>query len=276
MNARRLCLLCYDTLPAMTNLLLDQFTVTLRSATAGRSAPVFLMAALCSLLSSCGTTGRILPHESAVAAVHRLAGSNFSESGVSRGASGPATAISSARAGAPRRGDGARQALQLSLGSRQLDKALWTPTDEPAVGGVAFLNENPDTIGFEFGLSLGRDSESAILPGIGVVDADLQMLELSAGVRKTFMPEQDVQPFVGVGVSLVDVDYEVSVPGFGYASDGDSTFGVYAHAGVLFPINEQVRLGIDGRILRGTDGEIAGIDGDVDYEQVALILEFRF
>ena len=168
--------------------------------------------------------------------------------------------------------------LQVSISDRQLDEDLWRPVDQPVAVGAAYVYEDPETIGYELGLNFARDSESGVFTSsLGALPASVsfEALEVTAGVRKTFLPDAAIQPFVSAGFAFVTGDIEVEALGL-TASENDSTAGLYARAGFLVPLGDRFRIGLDAKILRATDVNVSGFSGDVDYEQFGLVFEWSF
>ena len=166
--------------------------------------------------------------------------------------------------------------VQLTLSDRQLDEAIWAPTDSPLAVGVAYVSEDPATLGFELGLSYARDSETGFIPGLNsALTVDFDMLELSAGIRKTLLQDKPIQPFVGAGVSFVALDYGGQSSGISF-TESDSSAGVYVRAGLMIPLSERFKIGVDAKVLRGTQVDLFGFSFDVDYEQFGLVFEIQF
>jgi hypothetical protein len=158
--------------------------------------------------------------------------------------------------------------ISFYLGQRSLDEDFWAPVEDQAVFAVDYARETPGSVvGFEVGLAGSYDNEN-----VAGFDIDGTTAELYGGVRKTFVTGSVVRPVLGAGLSLIDA--EVQVAGFG--SGDDTSLAGYAHGGVDFDITEAFFLGLDLRWLFGSDIEIAGISGDADYVQLALVIGFAF
>lgn len=158
--------------------------------------------------------------------------------------------------------------LRLLLGMGQLDEDEWAPTEEPILFGGEFVYQGRDSwLGFEFGTRLAGDYEE-----VNNVDLSLFVSELYAGPAMLFMRGSPVQPYIGAGVSLVLV-YADAESGFVAVEDDDVSFGFYAHAGLAFKVG-QFLMGVDARILTGTDLDMFGTSTDVDGEQYSLFFGF--
>lgn len=165
--------------------------------------------------------------------------------------------------------------IHVLLGKAMLDKDDWEPVDEPLVLGLGYAREGArDPLGFELGLQIGADEETADL-GFGPMDFTSSFVELAGGVRKTWLRDRVVQPYVGGGLSLINVSAEAEQGGVS-VDDDDSTVGIYLHGGVMFAPGEHFEIGLDVRIVRGTDVSLFGASGDVDSEQIALVFGWNF
>ena len=160
------------------------------------------------------------------------------------------------------------------LGARQLDDTpAWRPLDEPFVFAVEAEFHGADSIlGPEIGLSLAADGDEIM--GIDVQSA---FAELYVGLRLTgtFGSSGSLHPYVGAGGSFVFADI-TGVSGLLEVSDDDVSFGAYVHAGIYWTFGRAFSLGVDGRVLAGTDVELLGVSTDADYEQLALLFGVGF
>ncbi|MFP6685404.1 MAG: hypothetical protein VB934_11850, partial [Polyangiaceae bacterium] len=167
-------------------------------------------------------------------------------------------------------------AFNVLLGSRALDSDYWGPTDGPVVFGLGYMHERAEApLGFEVGFQFGRDSESIFVSGLGTLDLAVDVGNVYVGMRKTFLRDKVVQPFLGAGVELGFTSVEGSL-GAVVVDDNDTSGGVYFHGGLLFQVTGSVRLGVDVRIGRGSDVTLFDVDGDLDYEQFGLLMEVLF
>jgi opacity protein-like surface antigen len=86
-----------------------------------------------------------------------------------------------------------------------------------------------------------------------------------------------VRPYVGGGASLIAINVDAEGSGAGGSasiSDDDVGVGLYLHGGAAWQVASSFRLGLDLRYLTGTDVDLFGVNGDVDYAQAALFLGF--
>ncbi|NUP96253.1 MAG: hypothetical protein HUU28_08835 [Planctomycetaceae bacterium] len=154
------------------------------------------------------------------------------------------------------------------LGAQQLDEDDWAPTDEPIVFGAELTQQKPGAwAGFEVGTRLAGDSAT-----VNGVDVSLVSWELYGGARRTFFTESDLQPYIGAGITLLLVALEGD-SGWNTTSDEDVSLGAYVHAGCSYRI-DQLLLGLDVRLVGGTDVDLYGYSSDMDSTQVCLFVGF--
>lgn len=197
----------------------------------------------------------------ALAALSALA----SCAGFDQEATGPAAARTAARS-SPAEHHANR--LAFYLGGRKLDEDLYAPVDEQGVFAIEYARETPGSaVGFELGLQGGREQDEVL-----GTDVESTTSELYLGLRKSVPTGSLVRPVFGAGLALVATSIDVA----GFGDDEDASLAGYAHAGVLFDLTESFFLGLDLRGLFGSDIELAGLDGDADYAQLALAIGFSF
>lgn len=153
--------------------------------------------------------------------------------------------------------------ISFYLGQRNLDEDDWSPVDEQVTLGVEFSQQKPgDMVGWEVGLMGSNDKDH-----IAGTDVEVSTGEVYGGLRKTF-GTGSFRPYIGGGLSFIHLDADVT----GIGDDDDSSAAGYVHGGVAFALSESFFLGLDLRVLFGSDLEIAGFDTDADYGQLALVL----
>lgn len=159
-------------------------------------------------------------------------------------------------------------------GTRSMNDDSWEPTDDQEVEGltVDFGGKNWPVY-LAVGYSESEDKgELSSFPILGSVDLDSQLSEWDVGVRKIWSVKP-VRPYIGGGVAFIDTDAEVSSV-LGSRSDSDSTQGLYVEGGIVWRIGQAFNLGIDGRIVEGTDVTLFDQDGDADYWQLGALIGF--
>jgi len=156
------------------------------------------------------------------------------------------------------------------LGWRGLDEDYWSPVEDQAVVGVTVdFGKEGWPVFLEAGLQ-GSAGDDNVLD-IGDVSVTGSVGELSFGVNKTWQPAGNIRPFIGGGLASVTATYEVDTF-LGDVDDDDTSLGVYLHGGVFWRLGKRFNIGVDGRILAGTDITLFGADGDADYAQLGLVL----
>lgn len=154
---------------------------------------------------------------------------------------------------------------------------FWAPVDEPASFGfeVDFAPKK-SPVHVALGMNFAGETERVAGTYFGETGkVGVGFLEFSAGfvwhpVKKAF-----ARPYLGAGVLRTfafigaGTDYWIS-------GETDQSFGFYGNVGIFFKVGDTFNIGIDGRLVRGTSITLAGIDGNVDYSQVSLLLGFSW
>ncbi len=172
-------------------------------------------------------------------------------------------------------GDEPRTVFEGLVGARSLDEDDFEPVDDQFVLGATIAHEPAGwPIGIEFSVQRSDDSDTIDLPPFGSVGTDAELLELALGLRgSTPLGDSPFSVFAGAGVSLIEGDVTASFAGL-QGSEDDSTTGFYFHTGAVWNSGENVHLGVDLRALLGAELDLAGIDVDADYTQIAFIFGF--
>lgn len=123
-------------------------------------------------------------------------------------------------------------------------------------------------VGVEAGFQFSDDSDTRD-GGSGTVRSELDVYELYAGLRKTFVAADGrLHPYVSGGLSYLNAKIAAS-PGSDLDFDDDDSFGIYLRAGVYYRPTGNLRIGLDFRKLFGT--HLSGTGGkDLDYDQITL------
>jgi hypothetical protein len=157
--------------------------------------------------------------------------------------------------------------LSLFVAQRSLDEQDYQPVERQPTLGIEYANESrEDRFGWEVALFASRDEDDS-----AGVEYTGSTREASFGIRKSFGTRK-ARPYVGGGLAYVDAKVDPS----GAASDSDGSFAGYFHFGFDVPVTPSFLLGLDIRVLHGSELEIAGLDTDADYAQVALKIGFSF
>lgn len=160
------------------------------------------------------------------------------------------------------------------IGGRGLDEDFWEPVDgQGVIGATVDFGGASWPINMEAGFyaSAAEDElfDSTLLADVDVTGA---VVEFCFGVNKTWKPQGNVRPFIGGGLSSVAAALDLDAGIFGDVDDDDSSLGAYVHGGVFWRIGSRFNIGLDARILTGTDIELFGVEGDADYFQLGMLL----
>ncbi len=162
------------------------------------------------------------------------------------------------------------ETVHVMIGEMNLsDDGFWSPLDEPWSFGIEYASTTTKTgFGPELGLHFWGDST-----GSSSSDEDLGAIEFSVGVRNTWDPGRNrPHPYIGVGGTFLAANLQ----GPGY-DESDGSIGLYGHAGITIPLGPGMDIGVDYRVVRGTESDLPGlIESDYDYDRLALVLGWSF
>ncbi|MEZ5988984.1 MAG: hypothetical protein R3F30_07645 [Planctomycetota bacterium] len=172
----------------------------------------------------------------------------------------------------------------LTLGSRGIDEPeLFPGIDSKLAIGSEFAWTAPGSVfGFEIGLTISV-ADGEFLNGLSqVVEETSGIFEFYFGPRLDFeLGSSRFHLVLGAGPSFVTVTDERTVTGLRVESDDDS-LGLYGHAGLFYDASEEIQLGLDLRVLGGTEFELyqdifaPPLEGSADSSQLALAVAIRF
>lgn len=172
--------------------------------------------------------------------------------------------------------DGMAGNVEFFIGQAYLTD-FFAPVDEPASFGFE-VDFAPKKSPVHVALGMNFAGETKHVTGTyfdqtGKVGAGF--VEFSAGFVWQPVRKSIVRPYLGGGVVRM---FAFVGEGSDYWIDGDNdqSFGFYGNAGLYFKVGDTFNIGIDGRAVRGTNITLAGIEGDVDYNQVSLLLGFSW
>jgi hypothetical protein len=172
--------------------------------------------------------------------------------------------------------DGMTGNVQLLIGQIWLQDQ-WAPLDEPATFGVEVdFGPKKSIVHVALGFNVAFEEQTVPTPFFGVTgDVGFGIAEFSAGFLVHPVKKAQVRPYIGAGIvrTFVGVGSDWD---FWSGGETDSTFGFYGNLGVFFKVGDVFNIGLDGRIVRGTEVTLAGIETDVDYEQASLLLGFSW
>lgn len=155
--------------------------------------------------------------------------------------------------------------ISVSLGQRFIDDDF-EPVEDEFTYGVEFSKDLPSApLWWEVGFFASDDEDSG-------TNAEGSTQEFYGGVRRYFEdPGSKLHPYVGGGLSFMNAELDG-----GFIEDDDNVIGLYVHGGAVYDITPEWALGLDLRIFIGEDAELFGIDGSVDYTQLAVTASCRF
>jgi len=164
--------------------------------------------------------------------------------------------------------------ISLTVGQRSFEDDLAEPVDDQL-----FLALNIEVVpvnswlALDFGLNYSVDRVTQNSGGLGVVDLEVDVWELSAGLHHEFkLGRSPIRPYIGAGASILLVDAMLTdSAGASLFEDQDTVLGTYARGGLLFEIGQGNQLGIDLRYLSGEAANIGGLMVDSDYVTVGVI-----
>jgi hypothetical protein len=135
---------------------------------------------------------------------------------------------------------------------------------QPIYGAEIEGFDASDGNGYEAGVQYAAKSSNS-----SGNSTETRLTEFYGGYRKTFRADQSLQPYVSVGLSVLDGAVD-----FGTNSGDDTAFGVYVRAGLNWAF-DRLRFGIDYKHLFASL-DLAGANVDADYDQIALTAGFAF
>ena len=163
--------------------------------------------------------------------------------------------------------------LNFVYGSRYLSQSYWSPVDiQETYGATLDLGGAHWPVNVAVGYLESHDTDRIANSPVAV-DLDVHIHEFSIGVEKVWQAGPVVRPFVGGGFAFVTAEATVESV-LGTTRDDHDTNGFYFDGGVFFRLGPAFNLGIDGRILSGTDVTLFRQHGDADYWQVGAIFGF--
>ena len=157
--------------------------------------------------------------------------------------------------------------VNFTLGERSLDEDDFEPVeDQDAIGVTVFLQQDTWPVSLALGYYTSDDSASVFDPLLGTLGLKAELTEFSVGVAKVWDDFEHARPFIGGGLTFLEVDLEIDLLGVSVSED-DDTIAPYLNGGIFWRLGKAFNLGIDVRIVVGADVEIADEEGDADYTQ---------
>lgn len=163
-----------------------------------------------------------------------------------------------------------KSAINVFGGVRSLENEDFDDVDDATVWGAeGLLGLNNQGLGLEGGYARAEQDGGPLFSGTG--STDVRTDELFVGLRNTWNTDSRFQPYIGAGAAWLDANAENS-SGF---DDDDNSAGAYARAGLGWQF-EHIQIGVDGRVMLGTDFEFDNEDTDLDYLQILAFIGWSF
>lgn len=171
--------------------------------------------------------------------------------------------------------------LFLDVGRRCVDTTFGPADTQLALGLEADIRQPGDDTGLEVGLFHSSDGTSEDVPGVGRVDYDAAMTEVSVGARWVY---GDIgggfRPYASLGAALLFSSYSADPTTSGSKSDSDWSVGPYFRVGLERRIDEHWSMGLDYRQVLLSDVlkdiTLNGTATDANYSQFAFVLGYAF
>jgi len=172
--------------------------------------------------------------------------------------------------------DGMTGNVQFLIGQTYLGD-FWSPLDEPAAFGIEVdFGPSKSLVHVAMALSGAHDSATVTSPFFGELGSvAVGYLEFSAGFLIHPVRKAPVRPYFGAGALRMIAATDSGANAWN-GGESDQSFGFYGNAGIFFKVGDHFNIGFDGRIVRGTDIVLFGIEGDADYEQINMLLGFSW
>jgi hypothetical protein len=160
------------------------------------------------------------------------------------------------------------------LGPRTAANDTEPAEDQDAFGANIYLKGKTWPISIVLGVHASNGDGTASDPFFfGTFEANLDYREVSVGVGRIWSGSKHARPFIGGGLSVLNVDTELSVASFGgSASDDDTILAPYVDGGIFWRLGKSFNLGLDARFVVAAKAETAVFEGDVNYVQIAAAL----
>lgn len=160
--------------------------------------------------------------------------------------------------------------LNFFLGQKSLDKDEWSPVEDQGEFGVLIdfrQKEWPVSIVIDL---LGSSSEET-LSGVKYTGTTT---EIDLGIRKVWVPDGPIRPFIGGGIASIAAEFE-GADGYLAISDDDSGIGFWLNGGVYWTIGRHFNIGLEVRYSQA-EVTIFNIDAEAGGTHAGLLLGYHW
>lgn len=169
--------------------------------------------------------------------------------------------------------DGWTGNINLTLGKKSLDDFDWDPVDNHDEIGIDVDFRNREwPINIVIALLASEEDDD-----FDIYDIEGSTRELRLGVRKIWEPGQTMQnmrPFFGGGLVLIDAEYEIETSGQ-RVSDDDSGLGFWFEGGIYWTLSTRFNLGFN---IGYSNAEVDFFGSDIEAggAHAGLILGYHY
>ena len=168
------------------------------------------------------------------------------------------------------------------LGGRALDDDFYRPTEDHGAFGIDFdFGKDSWPVHVAIGLHGSAGTEDiyddcrrcGLHPWLprGVIESIVG--EVSFGVLWRPETDQRLRPYLGGGLALVEATKQADSRFSGVSQD-DSSAGLYLNGGLAWRVGRHFNVGLDARLVTGTEVTLFDEKGDADYVQLGLLLGY--
>jgi len=182
-------------------------------------------------------------------------------------------ALTACAAQGPVRAQRPWQSLDLQLALRNYDDL--DPVEDQTPIGLEYSSERPgDAFGWGIGFTWAQQ-DGSLTQDSGELEVDSDVYEVYAGLRRGFDTSSAVRPYLGLGLTLINVEADVSGPA-GSSTESDTATGFYLRGGLRFDVSRSFHVALDARSVFGASLDFDVEGGDADHDQLAFVVGFAF
>ncbi|MBI5197068.1 MAG: hypothetical protein HZA19_00500 [Nitrospirae bacterium] len=141
-------------------------------------------------------------------------------------------------------------------GGRAMGEDDWSPAENQDLFGIQLnfrRSSWPVNLSLEYLKATAKGNMSVRIPGTLHAESDVQ--EIRLGVRKIWDHFRSVRPYIGGGVSFIDIKFDTTAVQTGpttHLSDSDTAFGPWIGGGVYWLLGNSINMGFDISASRGS------------------------